>query len=124
MRGHCRNVRSQSDVTTGASGHGAFRGYINHRRHGRGIKVRDDVIHGNHQTARGIQLDDEAFVVLAGGDVERAGDVVGGGRADGTVNFYQPHLRGLQHECLCRGKKNQGDEDPTLHIGLMEDASK
>ena len=36
--------------------------------------------------------DDEALVVLIGGEVERAGDVIGRGRADGAVDLDQPDL--------------------------------
>ena len=48
---------------------------------------------GIQQSARGIQLDDETFVALTGGDLQSPGNITGGGGSDGTSNLDQPHLR-------------------------------
>ena len=41
-------------------------------------------------------VDDEALVALSRGGVNRAGDVAGGGRADGAVDFDQANVTRLQ----------------------------
>ena len=73
----------------------------------------DDVVHGIGQTAGSVQFDDEALVVLIGGEVKRAGDIIGRGRADGAVNFDQPHLRSVDRHA--EEDSDHRDEAPVPH---------
>ena len=50
----------------------------------------------------------------AAGDVNRTGNVAGGGRADGAINFNQPHLRGLNRR-RAQSQSGHRDEMPMLH---------
>jgi hypothetical protein len=86
---------------------------VDNRRNFRGVKCFDDFFCGLQQTAGRVQLNDEAFVVLSGGDVERAGNIIGRGRADGAVNFDQPNLGGIRRQP--EEQSQNRDENPTRH---------
>ena len=110
-RGH---VGGQSDENTRAPRARAGRRDIDHGRHFRGVKRLDDLFGGFEQAAGGVELNDEALVVLRRSFVNGAGDIALGGRADGAIDFNQPHLRSLCHRCAQKQSRH-GDEMPTLH---------
>ena len=74
----------------------------------------DDFRSGIQQTSGGIELNDEAFVVLGSRGIHRPGNVTGCGRADGTVNFDQTDLRGVK--CHAEEQPKNRDEAKAFHI--------
>ena len=88
----------------------AIRCDIYDRRNFCGIKTLDDFLGGLQKPAGRVQLDDEALVVLIGGHVKGAGNVISRGRTDGTVNFDQPDL-GCVSGCHQQQRQNQTETE-------------
>ena len=90
------------------------RRHINHRGHFRGVEFLDDLRGGIHQPTRRVEVDDEEVVALGRGDVNRAGNVAGRGRADGAVNLDQADLRRVGNDAR-KSDPTIAIDKPTLH---------
>ena len=110
---HGRDVRRQGDEGSRAGGGGAGGRDKNHHRHPRRIERLLDVVRGSQQSARGVQLEDEAFVMPGTRAIDCAGDVAGRGRTDGALDSDQSNLGGIHRHR--EENSDPRDEMPVLH---------
>ena len=82
---------------------------IHDRRDLRSVELLDNLLGGIERAARGVELDDQAGVVALGGDINGAGDVAGGGRADGAVDLDQADIRRSQTRRGPAGQRRHQD---------------
>jgi hypothetical protein len=96
VRRHRGYVGGHRDKRARAARARSGRGNVNDRRHGRSVEFPDDVPGRIEQAAGRVELDDEADVLARGSDVNRPGNVAGGGGANRAVDFNQSNPRRAQ----------------------------